>query len=189
MPTLYPPSWILEFSPRLHQNLTNNSLWIEANKPELLPKLEELFSTLTTWSQLSREDLLVDLLHQLFGYVSLTVIYDLPVDINISAYNLFKIEDSLLFEEDYFDSLQKIDEVLQAIPSTITAEIHSAMDTQNSIASVVKRVSLDIMMGSISAKNPINKKDIMRRIFIDNNYSNIYRSLNIGTLLLPTDIL
>lgn len=181
MPTIL-PEWIAKFSPELEVNLKEKFLNTTSTKVDLF--LEKL----TAWSQLNREEVLLDLLHQLFGYISLCHIYDIPPQIDYSAYRIINPFSFIPKDMDSVTFLLNLEDITSKIPVLIISEIHTSMDIASSISEFVKRTSLDIIMGNISPKNPVSKQDIINKIFLENNYQKVFSSMNVGTLTSPLPI-
>ena len=178
------PEWIQKFDTSLYLSLSNNLSKIESEFPELLPNFQNLLNSLNVWSSLNRESILVDLTHQLFGYITITGMYEVSGNINLDVYQIFNLD----YLKVDLTTKKSIEDARLQTPPTLTKEINLSSELQGNISEAIKRISLDILMGHLTPKISVSPKDTLKTIFTDFHYSNIFNSLNVGTLKIPPSV-
>lgn len=176
------PVWIQEFHLEFYQKLT-----LQVNSKYDFSKL---LSALETWRSFSREEMLTDWFPLIHGYLAQVIAYSENQDQDVSAYSIFNIggflEKVLKQEIGYYNSQYRVDTDATLISWALSKETTTIAAAQATINFYTKSKILKHVLSLSPIKmSPVSKIEVLQKMFITDNYSNIYDSLNVGNLTIP----
>ncbi len=178
------PSWVGVYHPDLNSHLQE-----QLNTSGL--DYTELSERLTSWAMLDREKLIRELLNTSYGYLVFKEAYGLPDTAPLSAYSYFNmggfLAECLRRPVSYYDAEWKLEADIKSIPRTLTMEIQAIEDAKTSMAESISKQSFEVLLHQTPMiSSPLSRDSAMDKLFIEYGYKNIFTSLNVGSLVIPS---
>ena len=183
IPTLL-PLWLREFNEGFY-----NTLSFQISSAPSILNFTEFLSSLETWRSYPREELLTDWFPQVHAYLAQIMAYEEVPSIDVSAYSIFNLGgllESVSTNVIRYKSQTLVDYDSKIILSAASKELSTISSRQEEILAYTKPKILAHVLSLTPVKMvSVPKIKVLQKMFIEDNYSNVYNSLNVGSLTIP----
>lgn len=190
------PTWLNTFNPSVYTKLVQQESYCYNNSIDQTTvntwntSFLNLASALLTWKNANRESLLTDWLPQLYGYISQILMYGETPGVSCSAYDIFSLNGLVSTIPgraiNYYSNTTLLQNDITTINGFSSAE-SSIVTSRTSLLSSYTKSKVVRLITSLTQPTitPTAKIDVLRYIYNNLNYSNVYSVLNVGSLTMP----